>query len=98
MMKIIVLALLALVTLSACPSLPKPDGCPPWAMRCGPNGEPQVCSGTQRWTPADRPCADNGAVCCRTIGANGKEQSACVPQASCLPDLPPAEVADAGAE
>lgn len=82
----ILLLLLPVLFLMGCPGMAKPDGCPPWAMRCGPHGEPQVCSGTQRWTPADRPCADNGAVCCRTTSPSDKILYACVPQTDCLPE------------
>ena len=80
--------------LSGCP-LPAPDGCTPFATRCGPSGIPQTCSGTQRWShgPATRPCAELGAVCCRATTPYGNEIHACVPASACLPE----RVNDAGA-
>jgi hypothetical protein len=77
--------LLIAATLQGCPRLPPPDGCTPRAQRCH-EGVPQVCSPTGRWTPADRPCALNGAVCCATASAyGGRPVHACVPVAACLP-------------
>lgn len=85
--------------LSGCP-LPAPDGCTPLDTRCSPEGVPQSCSPTQRWTSGamQRPCAERaeGAVCCRARSpyGGGRELHACVPAAACLPETS----ADAGAE
>ncbi len=59
------LALLALLTVAGCPSMPPPDGCTPNAQRCH-EGRPQVCSSTTRWTHADAVCTEHGGVCCLT--------------------------------
>ena len=67
----------------ACPGLPPPDGCPPRATRCH-DGVPQVCSPTQRWTPADQVCTAIGAVCCRTTSPYDRELHACVPGDRCI--------------
>jgi len=85
------------LSLAGCP-LPAPDGCTPFATRCGPTGIPQTCSGTQRWShgPAARPCAELGSVCCRALSPYGNEVHACVPSSACLPERP--GDADAGAE
>lgn len=82
------------IALAGCP-LPAPDGCTPFATRCGPSGIPQTCSGTQRWShaPAARPCAELGSVCCRALSPYGNEIHACVPSSACLPE----RVDDAGA-
>ena len=80
------------LALAGCPRLPEPDGCTPRAMRCN-NGVPEVCSPTQRWTPADRPCTEVGAVCCATRSPFGREVRACVPPDRCQP-----EPTDGGAE
>jgi len=85
--RILVLTVVCLAALTGCPRLPDPDGCTPVTTRCGPRGDPQVCSQSQRWAPASRPCADLGAVCCRTVSAYGtNERHACVPQGRCLPE------------
>ena len=85
---------LGIALLTGCP-LPPPDGCTPFATRCGPSGIPQTCSGTQRWShaPAARPCAELGSVCCRALSPYGNEIHACVPSSACLPE----RVDDAGA-
>jgi hypothetical protein len=70
-----------------CPQLPPPDGCTPSAMRCH-NDVPEVCSPSTRWTPADRPCAQLGGVCCPTQSPYGHVVHACVPQDRCLPEEP----------
>ena len=73
------LAALALVLL-ACPRLPPPDGCEPFAYACR-SGQPHICSGTRRWTPiGDTACPvpahvcamlDSGlAACVRTLGGD----------------------------
>lgn len=69
---------------SGCPALPPPDGCTPRDQRCH-SGAPEVCSPTQRWTPADRPCGELGAgvVCCAVASPYGREVHACVPQGAC---------------
>jgi hypothetical protein len=78
-------AMLAIAAgLTGCPRLPEPDGCTPRDQRCH-NGAPEVCSQTQRWTPADRPCGELGAgvVCCATVSPYGRRVHACVPQGAC---------------
>ena len=82
-MKPSILFVIALAV-AACPRMPEPDGCRPGETFCR-DGRPHVCSQTQRSTPADRPCADIGAVCCRTRSPYGRELSACVPTDRCLP-------------
>jgi hypothetical protein len=60
---LLVVALLAEIALLACPRLPEPSGCTPHAYRCQ-DGWPQVCSGSQRWTPiGDVACTDLHAAC-----------------------------------
>lgn len=85
------------LALAGCP-LPPPDGCTPLATRCSPEGVPQSCSPSQRWTSGalQRPCAQRaaGSVCCRARSPYGTELYACVPQSACLPE----SVTDAGAE
>jgi len=85
------------LALAGCP-LPPVDGCTPLATRCSPEGVPQSCSPSQRWTSGalQRPCAQRaaGSVCCRTRSPYGRELYACVPAGACLPDTS----ADAGAE
>jgi hypothetical protein len=75
-------------SLAGCPVLPAPDGCTPRDQRCH-NGAPEVCSQTQRWTPADRPCGELGAgvVCCATASPYGRQVHACAPQDACTPSL-----------
>jgi len=76
--------LLFALLLGGCPRLPEPDGCTPSAEQCR-DGTPVVCSPSQRWTPANRPCTELGAVCCRTRSAyGGREIVACVPRDNCL--------------
>jgi len=93
----LVLAPIAGALLSGCP-LPPADGCTPLATRCSPEGVPQSCSPSQRWTSGalQRPCAQRaaGSVCCRARSPYGTELYACVPQSVCLPETS----ADAGAE
>jgi hypothetical protein len=72
--------------LVGCPRLPEPSGCQPSATRCH-NGAPEVCSQTQRWSPAQRPCAEVGGVCCLANSPYGGQTHACVPQAACLPEV-----------
>lgn len=98
---LVCLACLALAALLAGCPLPPADGCTPLATRCSPDGVPQSCSPTQRWTSGalQRPCSSRAAaaVCCRTrspYGAGG-ETHACVPVALCIPET---SAPDAGAE
>jgi hypothetical protein len=95
-----VLALAASVALHGCPALPPPAGCATAATRCSPDGVPQVCSATARWTAAaPRPCAAVQATCCRAASPYGGTTHACVPAALCLPDHPPADAGtDAGGD
>lgn len=90
-------AALVALALAGCP-LPPVDGCTPLATRCSPEGVPQSCSPSQRWTSGalQRPCAQRaaGSVCCRARSPYGTELYACVPQSVCLPETS----ADAGAE
>jgi hypothetical protein len=86
--------------LAGCP-LPPVDGCTPLDTRCSPEGVPQSCSPSQRWTSGalQRPCAQRaaGSVCCRARSPYGasRELYVCVPQSACLPET---TSADAGAE
>jgi hypothetical protein len=80
---------LAVAQLTGCPRLPEPDGCTPRDTACR-GGVPHVCSPTQRWTPADRACAELGATCCATRSAyGGRVLHACVPAARCEPETAP---------
>ena len=80
------IAALVALALAGCP-LPQPDGCAPRSTRCAPDGVPEVCSQTQRWTRGapSEPCP-SGSVCCAAVGAYGRELHACVPAAACLAD------------
>lgn len=85
------------VALSGCPLAP-PDMCTPRDTRCAPDGIPEVCSSTQRWTrgvPAE-PCP-SAAQCCRTMSPWGRALHACVPATACIPESPVA-ARDGGAE
>jgi hypothetical protein len=82
-------ALLALgvsAALTGCP-LPPPDGCTPRDTRCAPDGVPEVCSSTQRWTRGapSEPCP-SAATCCRTRSVLGGLLHACVPSSACVPE------------
>jgi hypothetical protein len=72
------------------PALGAVDGCEPRATRCAPDGRPQVCSGSRRWTDADSVCATGAnvaAVCCLTRSpVTGAELHACVLAERCLGD------------
>lgn len=87
--------LLIVVVLAGCPRLPPPDGCTPRATRCTAAGVPQVCSPTQRWTPADHACADTHSVCCATRSPFGRVLHACVPTSACETESIDAAAADA---
>ena len=63
--------------LTGCPHLDDPVGCPPNARRCSPAGVPEICSPGQRWSPADRPCAELHGVCCETRSPYGRITVAC---------------------
>ena len=92
----VVMLALGVTLLTGCP-LPAPDGCTPFATRCGPSGIPETCSQSQRWShaPPATPCAQRGpVVCCRTRSPWGRELHACTPQSECLPEL----ASDAGTE
>lgn len=71
------------------PALGPVDGCEPRSTRCAPDGRPQVCSGSRRWTDADVACVTAGqvaAVCCLTTSPiTGRELHACVLAERCLP-------------
>jgi len=71
------------------PALGQVDGCEPRSTRCAPDGRPQVCSGSRRWTDADNACAlgvNVSAVCCLTRSpVTGAELHACVIAERCLP-------------
>ncbi len=87
------------LALSGCPSysLPPPSGCTPHAYRCSPEGRPEVCSSTQRWTPiGDVVCRDVHATCC-SVESYGAIVSACVPESRCLVE-PVAAPVDGGAQ
>jgi hypothetical protein len=74
-----------------CP-MPPPDGCAPMATRCSPQGIPQTCSATQRWSAGAtaEPCSAHGANvrCCWTRSPYGRDLHACVPESACLPEPP----------
>jgi len=72
--------------LAGCP-LPPPDGCTPRDTRCAPDGVPEVCSSTQRWTRGapSEPCP-SGSTCCRALSPYGRALHACVPASACLPE------------
>lgn len=97
MLRLIVgaIALSMMVYLAGCPALPKPDGCAPMTTRCSPDGVPQTCSQTQRWTSIGRACSAVGATCCFTISPYGKGLYACTHANLCAPE--PQNVMDAGA-
>lgn len=71
------------------PALGPVDGCEPRSTRCAPDGRPQVCSGSRRWTDSDNVCAlsvNVSAVCCLTRSpVTGAELHACVLAERCLP-------------
>jgi hypothetical protein len=74
--------------LAGCP-LPQRDGCTPNATRCAPDGVPEVCSPTQRWTRHSGavPCAEwsQGAVCCEVASVvTGTLTYACSLESACL--------------
>jgi len=77
--------------LAGCP-LPPRDGCTPLDTRCAPDGVPEVCSSTQRWTrhATSGPCSGYGAgaVCCRVHSQYGRLLHACAPAAACVPEQP----------
>lgn len=81
-----------LVSVTGCP-MPAPDGCTPMATRCSPQGIPQTCSATQRWSAGAtaEPCSAHGANvrCCWTRSPYGRDLHACVPESACLPEPPP---------
>lgn len=82
------LCVLAVLALAGCP-LPAPDGCTPRDTRCAPDGVPEVCSSTQRWTRGQpsEPCPER-STCCRARSPYGRELHACVPPSACLPESP----------
>ena len=73
------------------PALGPVDGCEPRATRCAPDGRPQVCSGSGRWTDADVVCATAvqvSAVCCLTTSPiTGAELHACVLPERCIGEV-----------
>lgn len=76
------------LALAGCP-LPPPDGCTPRDTRCAPDGVPEVCSQSQRWTRGQpsEPCPER-STCCRARSPYGRELHACVPPSACLPENP----------
>lgn len=74
------------LTLQGCP-LPPVDGCTPRDTRCAPDGVPEVCSQSQRWTRGQpsEPCPER-STCCRARSPYGRELHACVPPSACLPE------------
>lgn len=70
------------------PALGPVDGCEPRSTRCAPDGRPQVCSGSRRWTDSDNVCAlsvNVSAVCCLTRSpVTGAELHACVLAERCI--------------
>lgn len=77
------IAAICALLISGCPPWRgEPDGCASGSTRCSPNGVPQVCSPSRYWTNADRPCADNGAVCC-VVAYQGQRIHSCSQQSVC---------------
>ena len=69
-------ALAGAVGLAACPRLPEQTDCAPGQQRCA-GAQPQVCSGSSRWTPlGDISCSDVGAVCVQGITAHCRRADA----------------------
>jgi hypothetical protein len=69
-------ALAGVVGLAACPRLPEQSDCTPGAQRCA-GEQPQVCSGSSRWTPiGDISCREVGAVCVHGITAHCRRADA----------------------
>lgn len=69
-------ALAGAVGLAACPRLPEQTDCVPGQQRCA-GEQPQVCSGSSRWTPlGDISCSDVGAVCVHGITAHCRRADA----------------------
>ena len=69
-------ALAGAVGLAACPRLPEQSDCTPGAQRCA-GDQPQVCSGSSRWTPVgDISCHEVGAVCVHGITAHCRRADA----------------------
>lgn len=69
-------ALAGAVGLAACPRLPEQTDCVPGQQRCA-GEQPQVCSGSSRWTPlGDISCGDVGAVCVQGITAHCRRADA----------------------
>lgn len=74
------------VVLSGCP-MPAPDFCAPSSTRCAPDGVPETCSQTQRWTrirPTE-PCPAP-SVCCPRLVPSGRLAHGCYPLAACAAD------------
>lgn len=56
---------LLLAALAGCPSLGPVTTCEPTTTRCSPTGNPEVCSGSRRWTEVQACAASAPAgVCC----------------------------------
>lgn len=73
---LVLLALVGAVGLSACPRLPEQTDCTPGDQRCF-DDQPQVCSGSSRWTPiGDISCRNVGAVCVHGITAHCRRADA----------------------
>jgi len=73
---LVLLALVGALGLAACPRLPEQTDCAPGQQRCA-GEQPQVCSGSSRWTPlGDISCSDVGAVCVHGITAHCRRADA----------------------
>lgn len=76
------LAVIALVCIAVlvvgCPRLPDVDGCAPLAVRCSPNGVPQLCDPDTRWTPVDEQCSRYGNECVVTRAYSSRTIAVCL--------------------
>ena len=86
MMGLIAVAALAAIC-SGCP-LPPPDNCTPLATRCSPEGVPQRCSQSQRWSAGtvSTRCPSSSVCCLARSPYGGHLVHACVPESLCLPE------------
>jgi len=85
MMALIALAAFVAIC-SGCP-LPPPDNCTPLATRCSPEGVPQRCSQSQRWSAGtvSTRCPSSSVCCLARSPYGGRLVHACVPAAMCVP-------------
>lgn len=84
-------AFLALPILVGCPARRPVTDCTPNTTRCGPSGEPEVCSASHRWQPtAAEPCPEGSRCCLVTSLDPGGQVHACAPAdgSACVEPLP----------